>query len=112
METQETVEEDFDDVDMLINIDKDLVTSELESLDDIISDIMVIDKPNQEKEDDKPACPAPSPWISPKLGMRGFLRQYGLDSHWMKGPRQANFTIFWIGLKKSDCMFKQSKIDN
>lgn len=74
LNTQETVWEDFVNLDRLTNTNKDLVTSMLRNLDDIITD--VTDKAYLEKENDEPL-----PLVLSSIIMESFSfhRQYALS---------------------------------
>lgn len=64
---KKTLVKDFVDLDTLINIDNDLVTSELRCLDDVIADVTTTDKMEEEEEADKPHPLASGPSLhSPK----------------------------------------------
>lgn len=70
-------------LDTFINIDKDLATSKLKNLDDII-DVTATGKTGEEEEDDEPEPLAPPPFSKAADCMH---------HRWTNGPSQARFTI-------------------
>lgn len=84
LNAQETVGGDFIDLDTFINIVKDLVTSKVRSLDDIILDVTLADKTDEEEGEDELYL---GPHLhSPKLRKCSVLSD-SVHPHWTRGPR-------------------------